>query len=198
MTTAYLFVYCLLWPFFNLFHPCKAIGRDHIPEGGALVCANHTCLSDPLFAVYAFRKEHRLRFMAKSELMRVPVLGWILSKAGVFGVERGRSDVGAIKLALKVLRGGEKLMLFPEGTRQKEDDGSEAKTGAAMLALRTGVPIVPVYIPRKKKWFAPTPVIIGEPYYPVVKGKRATSEDYRTVADDLMVRIYTLGEQGMA
>jgi 1-acyl-sn-glycerol-3-phosphate acyltransferase len=133
--------------------------------------------------------------MAKSELMRVPVLGWLLAKAGVFGVDRGKSDVGAIKQALKVLKGGERLMLFPEGTRFKEGDGGAAKTGAAMLALRTGVPIVPVYIPREKKWLMRTPVIIGEPYYPGVKGQRATPEDYRAVADDLMARIHALGEQ---
>jgi 1-acyl-sn-glycerol-3-phosphate acyltransferase len=195
MSAAYTFFYLLLWPFFNLLHPCRAIGREHIPEGGALICANHTCLSDPLFVVFAFQKKNRLRFMAKSELMRVPVLGWLLAKAGVFGVDRGKSDVGAIKQALKVLKGGERLMLFPEGTRFKEGDGGAAKTGAAMLALRTGVPIVPVYIPREKKWFGRTPVIIGEPYYPGVKGQRATPEDYRAVADDLMARIHALGEQ---
>lgn len=195
MRAAYTIIYCFLWPFFNLLHPCKAIGREHIPEGGALICANHTRLSDPLFVVFAFHLKNRLRFMAKSELMRIPILGWLLAKAGVFGVERGKSDVGAIKLALKVLKGGEKLMLFPEGTRFKEGDGGAAKTGAAMLALRTGVPVVPVYIPRDKKWFGRTPVIIGAPYYPGVQGRKATPEDYRVVADDLMKRIRALGEQ---
>jgi len=194
MSAAYTILFLLLWPFFNFFHPCKAIGREHIPEGGALICANHTALSDPLFAVFAFQRKNRLRFMAKAELLRRPVLGWLLTKAGVFGIQRGKSDVGAIKQALKVLKGGEKLMLFPEGTRFKEGDGGEAKTGAAMLALRTGVPIVPVYIPRQKKWFIRTPVIIGAPYYPSVNGRKATSEDYRTVADELMARIHALGE----
>jgi len=195
MSAFYSFVYCLLWPFFNLVHPSKVIGKDRLPEGGALVCPNHTCLSDPIFVVFALGRKNRLRFLAKSELMRVPVLGWILSKVGVFGVERGKSDVSAIKQALKVLKGGEKLLIFPEGTRSRQGDGGEAKTGAAMLALRTGVPVVPVYIPREKKWFRRTPVIIGEPFTPEVEGKRATSEDYRAVAEEIMARVRALGEQ---
>lgn len=192
MNTMYAILYTILWPFFNLFHPGRAVGRENIPTGGALVCSNHTTLSDPLFIVFAFRKKNRLRAMAKSELMNVPVIGWLLNKAGIFGVNRGKSDIAAIKLALKVLKDGEKLLLFPEGTRHSE---GEAKTGAAMLAIRSGVPIVPVYIPREKKWFRPTTVIIGEPYYPEVQNKRATNEDYRAVSDDLMARIHALGEQ---
>lgn len=195
MSTVYSILYTILWPFFNLFHPCRAIGRENIPQGGALICSNHTTLSDPLYIVFAFRKKNRLRAMAKSELMRVPVLGWLLQKAGIFGVSRGKSDIAAIKLALKVLKDGEKLILFPEGTRHSN---GEAKTGAAMLAIRSGVPIVPVYIPREKKWFRPIPVVIGEPYYPEIQNKRATNEDYRAVSDDLMTRIQALKERADA
>jgi 1-acyl-sn-glycerol-3-phosphate acyltransferase len=192
MNTFYSILYVILWPFFNLFHPCKAIGREHIPAGGALVCSNHTTLSDPLYIVFAFQRKNRLRAMAKSELMRIPGLGWLLRKAGIFGVNRGKSDIAAIKLALKVLKDGEKLILFPEGTRHSD---GEAKTGAAMLAIRSGVPIVPVYIPREKKWFRAIPVVIGEPYCPETQNKRATAEDYRAVSDDLMARIHALKEQ---
>ena len=192
----YAFVYCIAFPFFNLFHPCKAIGREHIPEGGALVCANHTALTDPLFLVYAFHLKHQVRPMAKAELISVPIIGWILHKAGVFAVERGKSDVGAIKTAMKFLKSGEKVLLFPEGTRVKgSEEGGEAKTGAAMLAVRTGVPILPVYIPEKRNWFRRTPVVIGEPYYPQTAEKKATSEEYHEIAKDLMTRIYALKEQ---
>lgn len=195
MSIAYAIVYTLLWPFFNLLHPGRVIGRENIPAGGALVCVNHTALSDPLLVVFAFRKKNHMRFMAKAELLRVPVLGWVLKKVGVFGVERGKSDVGAIKQALKILKSGEKMLIFPEGTRSREGDGGEAKTGAAMMALRTGVPVVPVYVPRKKKWFARTPVVIGEPYYPAAKGTKMTAEDYHAVADDIMAHIHALEER---
>lgn len=192
----YTFLYYLIFPFFNLPHPSKAIGKENLPEGGALICANHTKASDPLFIVFAFGLKNRVCAMAKAEVMRVPVVGWLLGKAGVFGIERGKADIGAIKTAMKKLRAGEKMIMFPEGTRVAEEaEDHEAKTGVAMLALRTGVPIVPIYIPGEKKWFRPTPVVIGEPYYPQTAGKRATPEEYRAIADDLMKRIFALSGQ---
>lgn len=187
------FLYALVWPFFNLVHPGKVYGREHIPQGGALFCGNHTRLSDPFFVVFALRRKNHPYIMAKAELMRIPVLGFLLRKVGVFGVDRGRSDVSAIKEALRVLKGDGKLLMFPEGTRFKDGETQGAKTGAAMLALRTGVPVVPIWMPAKKRWFRRTPVVIGEPYWPQVpEGRKPTPEDYRRVADDLLARIMAL------
>ena len=70
--------------------------------------------------------------------------------------------------------------------------------GAAMLAVRCGVPILPVYISEKKKWFGRTPVIIGEPYYPETAGRRATTEEYHAIADDMMARVRALKAQAAA
>lgn len=198
MRTVYTILCCIIWPFFSLFHPCRAIGKEHLPEGGALYCANHSGLSDPVCLVLSLGTKRQMRVMAKAEFMQVPVLGWILKKAGVFAVERGKSDIGAIKTAIKYLKSGENVLLFPEGTRVKDGvgrDGSDggAKTGAAMLAVRTGVPIVPVYIPEKKRWFRFTDIVYGEPYYPQVAGKKGTSEEYKAIAEDLLDRIYGLG-----
>lgn len=187
-------LYAVVWPFFNLVHPVKAVGRENIPEGAALICPNHTRASDPFFVLYAFKRKHIMRAMAKVEIMRVPVIGWVLRKAGVFGVERGTADINAVKTALRVLKEGYKLLLFPEGTRVGEGESVEAKTGAAMFAVRTGSPIIPVYVPAKKRWFRPTTVVIGQPYYPQVAGRKGTSEEYRAISDELMERIYALGE----
>lgn len=197
MRIFYAFFWSLAWPFFNLFHPVRQIGRKNIPKGGAVVCGNHTALSDPLFLVFAAGRKNQMRPMAKSEVMRIPVLGWLLKKAGVFGVDRGKADVGAIKTAMKYLKSGEKVLLFPEGTRvkrgtDKEGHEGEAKTGAAMLAMRTGVPLIPVYIPEKKRWFRCTTVVFGEPYYPETAETRATAEEYHAVAENLMERIQAL------
>ncbi len=191
----YSFLYLLVWPFFNFVHPCRVIGRENIPAGGALICANHFYASDPFFIAFAFRLCHQLRVMAKAELIRVPIIGWLLNKAGIFGVERGKGDVAAIKTAMRYLKDGNKVLLFPEGTRAKAGEALEAKTGAAMLALRTGVPIVPVYVPSKHKWFGRTPVVIGEAYFPQTAGKRATAEEYQVIADDLMCRIKALAPE---
>ena len=200
MNKVYNAIYFICWPFFSLFHPCRLIGRERLPEGGALYCANHSSMSDPICLVAALGYKRQLRIMAKAEIMRIPVLGWLLKKAGIFGVERGKSDVVAIKTAIKHLKNGENVMLFPEGTRIKDGldkygNISEAKLGAAMLAVRTGVQIVPVYIPSRKKWFRFTYLVIGEPYYPVIEGRKGTSEEYQAIGDDLMKRIYDLKEQ---
>ena len=189
------FLYDLIWPFFNLIRPLRVIGRENIPEGPVVICPNHTTIGDPFYVVYAFGRHYPVRAMAKIQIMRVPVIGWFLSKAGVFGVDRGHADLKAVKTALKFLKDGNKLLLFPEGTRVKEGETGEAHTGAAMFATRTGVPIVPIYISPKKRLFRKTDVIFGQPYHPEFEGRKPTPEDYQRIADDLMMRIRALGEQ---
>lgn len=185
--------YAIVWPFFNLIHPIKAVGREGVPEDGCLLCGNHTRYSDPLFIVFALGRKKHPYIMGKAELFRNPILGWILTKCGVISVDRGKSDVKAIKESLRILKDGQKLLLFPEGTRVKEGDEQEGKTGAAMLAARTGVPIVPVWVPARLGWFRKTTVVFGEPYYPELPtDHKANTEDYRRIADDLMERIRAL------
>lgn len=194
-------LYTVLWfivaPFFSLVHPCRLVGRENLPADGGLFCANHSSLSDPVFLMVAVGRRHQMRAMAKAEFMNIPVLGALLKKVGIFGIERGKSDVTAIKTAMRFLKSGENVLMFPEGTRIREGvdkygNEGEAKAGAAMLAARTGAPLVPVYIPPKKRWFRFTTVVIGEPYYPQVESKKGSTEEYRAIAEDLMERIYAL------
>lgn len=195
MKTVFAILYCIVWPFFNLVHPCRAIGRENVPEGAVILCPNHTTASDPLFTVFALTLKHRPQVMAKAELISIPVLGWLLEKAGVFAVERGKSDVGAIKRAMKCLKSGDKLLMFPEGTRSQDETMGDAKTGVAMLSVRTGSPILPIYIPAEKKWFRRTPVVFGEPYIPETESGRGSAEEYKVIARDLMDRIAALEER---
>ena len=192
MKTVYTILYCIVWPFFNLVHPCKPIHRERLPEGRAVLCPNHTSLTDPLFVVFAMGLKVKPQVMAKADFMRMPVIGWLLKKAGVFAVERGKADVGAVKQALKCLKDDEKLLLFPEGTRSKDGELREGKTGAAMFAARTGAPIVPMYIPAEKKWFRRTPVVFGEPFYPQTESRKGSAEEYDAIAAELMGRIAAL------
>jgi len=194
MSFGYRLLYSVIWPFFNLVHPGRVIGRENIPEGSALICANHTRNSDPFFIVFALTKRVKLKIMAKEEMTRWPIVGPILSKVDLMiWVKRGKADIGAVKAALKALKGEEKLLIFPEGTRSEEI--GEGKTGAAMMAIRAGVPIIPVYVPAKKRWFRRTPIVIGEAYYPFVEERKPTLEDYRMVTKDLMQRIGKLEEK---
>ena len=145
--------------------PLKAYGKENIPAGGAVICSNHVHNSDPFYIVYSFHRKDKIWIMAKEEIRHYPVVG--------------KSDVGAIKSALKALKGKEKLLIFPEGTRHEEI--GEGKTGAAMMAIRTGVPVLPVYIAPERTPFHRTKVYIGEPYQPFTENRRATAEDYEAV-----------------
>lgn len=197
-------LYQILWhiaaPLFSIVHPCRLVGRERLPERGGLFCANHSGLVDPVCLIAALGPKPQMHAMAKAEFMRIPVLGWLMKKLGMFAVARGKSDVGAIKTAMKYLKGGESVLIFPEGTRikngvDKHGDPAEAHAGAAMLAVRTGVPLIPVYIPPKKKWFRFTDIVIGEAYYPQVEGRKGSAEEYQMIADELLVRIYRLEDQ---
>lgn len=197
-------LYSLLWwiiaPFFSIAHPCRLIGRENLPKEGGLFCANHSCLNDPICLIAAIGPRPQLHPMAKAEFMRIPVLGRILKKAGVFSVSRGKSDVAAIKTAMKYLKGGESVLIFPEGTRirdgmDKNGNESEGKAGAAMLAVRTGSALIPVYIPPKKRWFRFTNIVIGAPYHPQTASRKGNAEEYQEIASDLMERIYALEER---
>ena len=190
-------IYWPVWFCFSIFHPVKVIGRDNLPEGAAVIACNHTSYADPLMAIFACGFHNPIRIMAKEELFHIPLLGWFMVKVGMFGVNRGQSDITAVKRALKVLKEGCKLFLFPEGTRvraQEEVDAS-AKTGAILFASRSKVQLVPMFIPRKKHWFRPTKVVIGEAYDPDVPEKRAAKEDLQQAADELLRSIYALDEQ---
>lgn len=192
--TVFRILYSVIHPFFTLAHPIKAIGRENIPDGPVIICPNHTNASDPFYVVFAFGRKYPMWAMAKQQIMRWPVVGWVLSKAGVFGVDRGNADMKAVKTALRCLKEGRKLLMFPEGTRVHEGENVEAKTGAALFATRTGVPLMPVYIQTKKKWFKPNVVVIGEPYYPEIAGKKATTQELHEIAAVLMERVRALGE----
>ena len=192
--TVFGILYTILWPVFRFIYPIKAVGRENIPEGAAVICPNHSAAIDPFYVVFAFGRKYPMWAMAKQEVMKWPVVGWILSKAGVFGVDRGSADLKAAKTALRCLKENRKLLMFPEGTRVHEGESVEAKAGAALFATRTGSPLLPVYIPTKKKLFRPNTVVIGKPYYPEISGRKATNDELQAIAADLMDRVRALGE----
>jgi len=170
------------------------IGRENIPADGALVCANHTALNDPIFGALALGNKNHMRFMAKAELFQNPLLGGFLRRLGAFPVHRGKADIAAIKESLAILKSGGKLMLFPEGRRVLANEMEEAKTGAGMLALRSGVQVLPVFISDQKRLFSRVYVVIGRPYRAAWEGKPG-HDAYQAVADDIMARVEGLREE---
>lgn len=131
-----------LWSVF--FRPIVT-GTQHVPTSGPFIIApSHRSNVDFAFAIYVTRR--KTFFMAKDSLWHLRPLGAFIAKMGAFPVHRGAADRGALKAAEAVLRAGEPLVLFPEGTRQDGPVIGELHEGAAFLAARTGAPIVPVGI----------------------------------------------------
>ena len=131
--------------------------------------------------------------MAKVQLIRIPLLGPFLQWAGVFGVDRGNNDIGAIKTELRVLKEGQKLLLFPEGTRVRPPKRIPAKSGAAMLATRTDSLVVPVYVTPRSAPFVPVDLYFGTPYRMQYEGKKPSLEDLQSLSDGLLDEIYAMG-----
>ena len=186
--------YAVVKPVFALCFPMKVAGREHVPQGGAVLCGNHNNAVDPILIALALPPDAGLRFMAKKELFQNPLLSKLFSALGAFPVNRQGNDLAAMKTAVKCLQDGDKLVLFPEGTRVDEEGQVSAKSGAVMFATRTNVPMIPVYCGEKHKFFRRSKIVFGEPYIPHTAGRRPTAEENRQFADELLRRIYELKE----
>ncbi|MDE6931307.1 MAG: 1-acyl-sn-glycerol-3-phosphate acyltransferase [Oscillospiraceae bacterium] len=194
MTKFYRIIYTIAAPIIHLLFPCRVVGLEDFPEEGALLCANHASGWDPIIIALNLPRDSRLTVMAKDSLFRIPLLGFFLKKLGIFPVKRGGNDLTAMKTAMKVLGGGNRLLVFPEGTRVEEQGEVEAKGGVTMMATRTGVPMVPIYCGGKHKFLRKTTIVFGKPYMPVIAGRRPTPDENRAIAREILDRIYALSE----
>lgn len=180
--------------FYGAAKPFRVIGKENIPDGAAVICANHTSFGDPFYMAFAVPKRYHLCLMAKKELFKFKPLAWALHGIGTFPVDRSAAaDMNAMKMALKVLRSGKKLGIFPEGTRTDEDGSVSPKAGAVKLAEKTGAPLVPMYIPRHKRYFRVNTIVVGEPIRLEGLG-RLSHEDLERISNGLMDRIAKLGQ----
>ena len=151
-------------------------GDEHIPRDGPFILvANHCSNADPLILGWAIgnRTGRLIHFMAKAEMLRWPVLGWLATQSGVFFVRRGEGDRSAQRFALDALAAGRPIALHPEGTRSRDGHLKAGRSGAAFLAMRSGAPLLPVGIagthrifPGRSRFPHPTRIVIriGEPF----------------------------------
>ena len=168
--TMYTIVETILRPIFMFVYRVQITGREHVPETGPCVlAANHVSVLDGFFLGIAVTRQ--VRFMAKMELHRVPIIKQILEGAGAFPVERGADAGRAVAAAVELLEQGAVVGVFPEGT-SLPDKKRGYKRGAARLALATGAPLVPVALvgthltlePRTHRIRLPrVRIVIGEP-----------------------------------
>ena len=170
-------------------------GRENIPDGAAMVCADHSSMIDPIIVALAFGIDYFLHFIAKIELFRVPVLSVVIAKLGAISVDREMTDIMTIKKTLTYFKSGGKVLIFPEGTRTLQGEKTTPKPGAVRIAERAGVPLVPVFVPRKKKLFRRLQVVIGEPYVIGKQSEKRHFEEYARLSGELMDKIEALGRQ---
>jgi len=184
-----------MWLYIHLLYRLKITGANNIPaEGGFILCSNHLHSLDP--ATHTVSIKRRLSFMGKNELFRRWYGRWFFGKLGVFPVNRGTADLKSYKTALSRLNGGMGLMIFIQGTRMKEIDIKDAKGGAAMFALKTGVPIIPAGINSTYKIFSAIEVQYGAPVFlDEYKGRRINSELIDEITEKLMSEVRRLASR---
>jgi 1-acyl-sn-glycerol-3-phosphate acyltransferase len=174
----------------------KIIGIENVPlKGAAVLCANHIGEIDMI--LMGVKTKRLIRYMAKEELFRNRLFGAIIRWLGAFPIKRGKADVESIKTAFRLLEEGHIIGIFPEGTRmkKKKDQVIKAKPGAAMFAVKAGVPILPVAIEGNYKPFSKVRVVFGKPYYlDTEKDRKYSSEELTQMSQEIMKKVYSLLE----
>lgn len=187
----------------NILFPATVEGLDRLPRNGVLLCPNHSSNWDPILVALRLPVNYRLHIMAKVDLFKNPVLAWILRRLGAFPVSRGSSDIQSVKTAMQAIKSGDNLLIFPEGTTIHNGIGyvdglpAHAKAGVAVIGVRTGATLVPVFVDGPKRLFHRTRIIFGEPYTPVYTGRHGTSEEMQKIANDILAAAYALGGQAV-
>lgn len=174
------------------------VGKENVPETGPCIMAsNHMNTAEvPLISSHFPR---RIVWMAKKELFETPILNLLYILSGEIPVKRHEADMKALRLARRALKRGHVLGMFPEGTRSKDHVLHNAEPGTALIALRTGAPIVPVAVwgtenvklPRDFFRITRVNLRIGEPFT-LPATKRATKEDIENGSREIMRRIAEL------
>lgn len=181
---------------FAIFYRVEIIGKENVPDTGPLIlCANHNGELDMFFIGYKLKR--LVRYMAKEELFRNPILGGLIKWMGAFPVKRGKADVEAIKTSLRLLENNEVFGIFPEGTRMKKKDVNSVrvKPGVALIAQKSGAPIIPVAVSGKYKPFSKIKVVFGEPFsLDLDKDKKYTNSELSDIAKEIMLKVYALME----
>lgn len=142
--------------FCRLFFGLRVEGVERIPRRGAfIVVANHCSNLDPPMLGWATGHQigRVVHFMAKIEMRKWPLIGWLATQSGVYFVRRGEGDRAAQRFSLEALADDRPIALFPEGTRSRDGRMRSFKDGAAYLAMRSGVPVLPVGIAGSHRMF---------------------------------------------
>ena len=168
--------------------PVRVFGRENVPaEGAVLLCSNHVSLLDPVLIACSLKR--RVSFLAKKELFGTKFSDWFFRTLGMVPVDRGASDIQALRICLDVLGEGGMLGIFPQGHRYKLDEKREIQNGAALMALRSKAVVVAAHVSAPMKAFRRTTIRFSAPI-DLADMARVNSQAIQTTADRITKAIW--------
>jgi 1-acyl-sn-glycerol-3-phosphate acyltransferase len=200
----YEFCHFIVRCFIRTLFRAQAHNKENIPKtGGFMVVSNHSSFLDPLLVGGCVRRH--MHYLAKRELFRIPVFRNLIRGVNTHPIHRQGLDRTAIRECVDLMRGGEILLIFPEGTRSRDGNLQPGKAGAAMIAVQAGVPCIPAYVvgsfrawPRQRRLPRPTKVHVyyGKPFDLPPRGPEMSSKEHYVIcAEEMMRRIAALRPQ---
>lgn len=188
-------IYKIVHWFIHFIFRVEVVNEQNIPENGScMLCMNHISSWDPPVVVLSLKR--KVRFLAKHELFKIPLVGWVLKAINTIPIKRGASDIAAFKASINALKNGEVIGIFPTGTRERIKKDAPVKSGASLIAVKSGAPVVPVYIDADYKLFSKVRLIVGKPMtFPQYAEKHASQSDLAAIAGEIYSEILSLGDK---
>ena len=178
---------------FGLVYPSRVSGREHIPaEGGFILCLNHCSALDPLYISAQIPRERNMHFLAKKEIFSNKLFAKVLTAIGGIPIDRGNADLNAVRASLQLVKEGKGLGIFPQGTRSRDNTPTPMLTGASMIALRAGVPVIPAYIDGPYRLFRRMDLRIGAPLDFSDFGRRCDKDTMQAATDRIADAIWSM------
>ncbi|MCE0523366.1 MAG: 1-acyl-sn-glycerol-3-phosphate acyltransferase [Methylacidiphilales bacterium] len=181
------------------FHRIRIEGRENVPTGGCLIVSNHVSFMDPTTVGWAVARE--IYYLGRKSLFKPPFWNLFLPLCNVLPIDRDGHDITGLRRIIRMLKEGHAVLLFPEGTRSTDGKLQPAEPGAGLIAMKAGVPILPVRVfgtfeslsrHTKRLRFHPIRVVIGQPYQPAIPEGHREKESYGLVAQEMLDRIAAL------
>jgi len=193
----YMKAHKIIAPIIRFFQRVKAYGLENVPkDGGIIICSNHIAAKDVILIAAACPRQ--IRFVAKKELFKVPVIGWLIKKLDAIKLDRGGGDVGAIKTTINLAKDGEIVSIFPQGHRYPGVDPATTpiKNGAGMIAYHSACNVLPVSIVTKNDkyhLFGRVKIYFGKPISnDEFNFQNGGSDEYRAATEKIFAEIIKL------
>ncbi len=187
----------ILTPVYAALFPHRVIGIENLPaQGGFVMCINHVHARDPFFVTTVIPFGRKIFFMAKKELFKNRIVGGVIRALGAFPVDRGHADLSSVRTSMQIVKNGDGLVIFPQGTRSRNNAPTPFLPGASMIALRGSVPVIPCYIDGPYRLFHRTDVRFGAPIDLSDHGMRCDQATLEAATKQIECAVWSLRDAG--